>query len=336
MKTTGMISLLLAVAGAAITAPAVTYAGTVVYEPFNYPSLSDGAVFASGDTGATTTANATGLTGPYTASTSWAIDAQHTQPHDVVYDASGLSFPGMQTMAGSITVNAPTDGWGATALSVELAAGATVNGNTLYAGYLFNPAANNAQNGWTFGIGEASSGNYVNNGGFDINRNGGMYGFGGTGATKVTTPIFPATTNTGTAVTPGTTYLQLFEVTGINASSGSISMTDWVLTNSQYQYFLANGGLSASNLDNNPTQVLQTGSVTIANPTAYPQFNNGTGSNYMDLMEYDQSTTFDEIRLSGTSLADVAPASAIPEPATLGLMAVAGAGLLLIGRRRLT
>ncbi len=328
MKTTGMISLLLAVAGAAITAPAVTYAGTVVYEPFNYPSLSDGTIFASsGSGGVTTAANAQGLTGSYVATTSW------PGVHDAIYDTSGPGFSGMQATGGAVTVSAPTNGSGSTDLSVQLAPGATLSGNTLYGSYLFDPGTTGASS-MAFGISDASSGSYLPNAQFTINRNGGLYGFGQTGSDTGTGQVFSSTTNSGTVVSPGTTYLQLFEVTGVNATSGSVSMADWVLTDAQYQFFVANGGISAANLDANPSEVLQSGSATITSPTAYPQFNNGVGSglgNYMVLAEYDTNTIYTDIRLSGTSLADVAPT---PEPATLGLMAVAGAGLLLIGRRK--
>ena len=330
MKTLGKTSMLLAVAGYTLAAVHAAHAALIVYEPYVYPSLTNGTIFASsGSGGVTTAANAMGLTGSYVATTNWG------GVHDAIYDTPGLGFSSMQSTGGAVTVSAPTNGSGSTDLSVQLASDATLSGTTLYGGYLFDPGSTNASS-VAFGISDASSGSYLPNAQLTINRNGGLYGFGQTSSDTGTDQVFSSTINSGTVVSPGTTYLQLFEVTGVNATSGPVSMADWVLTDAEYQFFVANGGISEANLEANPSEVLQSGSATITSPTAYPQFNNGVGNglgNYMTFAEYDTNTTYADVRLSGTSLADVAP---VPEPATLGLITMGGLGILMLARKRTT
>ena len=51
----------------------------------------------------------------------------------------------------------------------------------------------------------------------------------------------------------------------------------------------------------------------------------------MSLYSYGSTGTYDEVRISNASLAETAP---VPEPATLGLVALGGLGLLLLKRRK--
>ena len=108
----------------------------------------------------------------------------------------------------------------------------------------------------------------------------------------------------GPSVSPNTTYLMVLE--DIANSSGPDTLNLWV----------------------DPT-------AGVANPPATPTITDnligpigdiyGIGTN-----DGPYSTSYDEIRI-GTSYADVTP---VPEPATLGLVAICGLGLLLLKRRK--
>jgi len=98
-----------------------------------------------------------------------------------------------------------------------------------------------------------------------------------------------------------------FRVTNMGASSGTQTASLWVLNEAQYAYHRA-GGLTPSALDAGGTgteagQVLQTAQLTIS---AAP-YVTMTDAMFMRPFIYRCAYSFDELRLSTTSLDEVAP-----------------------------
>lgn len=131
---------------------------------------------------------------------------------------------------------------------------------------------------------------------------------------------------------PNTTYLELFQVS-FDLSTDAVNASSWTLSASQFENF--EGNLTATALDAASTG---TGSDQITEEA----FASGTDSSLvttlegvtnMSLFSFGSTGTYDEIRISNSSLAEAAP---VPEPAALGLMAVGGAALLLVNRRKKT
>ena len=327
----------LVVAGLA-TSSSVARAGLLVYEPFNYPSLADGSEFDG------TTANATGLTGSYILAEN---GAQGSNVGHVHYHTTGLAFNGLQQSPGdgSITIYNPSGSNTPTDMVVQIATGTTVPaGGTLYGGYLFEPQDLQNSPSMSMLIGgeettpwnsqtlqiESASARMPPPG----SDNGATYVNGGQGLEGSN-----FTSNSGTALTNTGTYLVLFEVQNVNGTSGPVSMNQWILNDAQYQYFSSNltaAALNAAGTGTGASNVLQAGSDSISSPSAWPQFNSASGGVGLNIFDQFGWAAYGEMRLSDGSLSEVAPASPVPEPATLGLVAAGGIGLLLAARRRKT
>ncbi len=282
---------------------------SLVYEPFNYPSLANEASM----NGVTT--NATGLKGNYSAA--------GKGTYAVTYDSSGLALGYLKVQGGSVV-----EAGGQPDISAQLSITSPVSGSTLYGSYLINISAQGSTPGTNvaalvFGPKNANdtSAN-INIGAEEYGQNNGLIQAGG--AWKP---------GTGTALRSGTTYLELFQISGVNATSGSVIASEWTLSASQFAHF--QGNLTATALDAAATgtaadDVTQEAIVKDVNPGGkYPTIDSST---YLSLYSFDMTNQFDEIRLSQTSLADAAP---VPEPASLGLFAVGGLGLLLLKRRKM-
>lgn len=281
-------------------------AATIVYEPFNYPSVANGTTM----NGVVT--NATGLTGNYSVA--------GVGTYAVTYDTSGLTFGNLQTQGGSVTEsgNQPD-------ISAQMSVASPVAGSTLYGSYLIQSstaAPGSEVAALVFGPKNATDVNAnINIAAEEYGDNNGVVRAGGASANGV-----------GTALSVNTPYLELFQISGINATSGNVSASEWTLSSSQFANF--QGNLTATALDAAATgtaanEVTQEAIVNNANPGgSYPTINSST---YLSLYTYSMTNQFDEIRLSQNSLADVAP---VPEPATLGLTAIGGLGLLLLKRRK--
>ena len=138
----------------------------------------------------------------------------------------------------------------------------------------------------------------------------------------------------GTNVSAGVTYLSLFKASGLDpALSQSVTITEWILTEAQFDNFKNDDGtiteseLNSASTGSGSGSVLQRGSVT-ANTNA--GFDAG---DFISLFHFNQGPSsniiFDELRVSDTSLDEVTP---IPEPASLALLGLGG--LLMLPRRK--
>ena len=304
-----MFSGLLSAAAIAAVAgvSSLAAAATIVYEPFNYSSLANGASMNGVAT------NATGLTGNYSVA--------GVGTYAVTYDTSGLTLGNLQVQGGSVTEtgNQPD-------ISAQMRITSPVSGSTLYGSYLINSssaAAGSAVAALVFGPKNGTDTNAnINIAAEEYGHNYGQITAGGAQAN-----------GTGTALSLNTTYLELFQISGINATSGNVSAAEWTLSSSQFANF--QGNLTATALDAAATgtaanEVTQEAIANNVSPGGnYPTINSST---YLSLYTYSMTNQFDEIRLSQNSLADVAP---VPEPAALALVAVGGLGLLLLKRRRM-
>ena len=126
------------------------------------------------------------------------------------------------------------------------------------------------------------------------------------------------------AVKDGTTLLFVSKFPDLGASSGS-SARGWGMTASEYDSMMANGGVSEANLDTY---------AGIQITKAFSANESMAGNVTMQLVPIgrnDSTPSFyvDELRL-GTTVNDVV---AIPEPATMGLVALFGGGLVLLRRK---
>ena len=291
----------------------------VVYEPYNY-GLSQGTTM----TGVTT--NAVGLQGTYT-DTNVMIGPPYTSVDDVTYNTAGMSFGNLQNQGGSITSNPNGD---KPIFSVGLNPSdlnAFAAGN-VYGSFLVSTSANNLGTGGggsgyvdalLFGTStSADSSSVINVSPISWGQNYGQIRVGTVAAA-----------GTGTQLAINTPYLELFQIS--LGSNNSVSAHSWTLSASQFANF--QGNLTAANLD-------AAGTGTASNQVTEEAFASGTDNNIsaeiggitnMSLFSFGSTGTYDEIRISNSSLADTAP---VPEPATLGMMAVGGLGLLLLKRRK--
>ncbi len=150
---------------------------------------------------------------------------------------------------------------------------------------------------------------------------------------------------TGPALSSGTTYLYLFQLTNVGGIAGTAqSESAWVLTSSQYNHFAASNTLDPSNLNaagtgTASTNVTEMGSLTDS-PSNMGYINpSPTLGDWLSIQNFDYqvgnnlTAAYGDIRLSSTSLADVAP---VPEPSTSSIFGfgAAGLGLLMLLRRR--
>ena len=302
----------LAAAACVAFAAAHAQATVVVYEPYNY-GLSQGTTM----TGVTT--NGVGLTGAYTDKNIVNNDAS---VNAVTYNTAGMSFGDLQTQGGSVT---STPAGGAPIFSAQLSSSALSAlgaASTVYGSFLFSTNLNGSGyvDALLFGTSTSSDGNsVVNISPIAYGYNYGRIQVGGLQAA-----------GTGTQLAVNTPYLELFQIS-INITNGGINAKSWALSASQFANF--QGNLTATNLDSAATgtafnQITEETFLSGTDPNISTEL---SGITNMSLYSYGSTGTYDEVRISNASLAETAP---VPEPATLGLVALGGLGLLLLKRRK--
>ena len=306
--------------GLAGTAAHATVSSLVVYEPYNY-GLAQGTTM----TGVTT--NAVGLQGNYT-DTNVMTGPPYSSVNDVTYNTASMSFGNLQNQGGSIT-SAPNGDKPIFSVGLNPSDLNAFAAGNVYGSFLVSTSANAFDNGGgsgsgyvdalLFGTSTSADGNSV------INVSPISWGqnYGQIIVGSVTG------WGTGTQLAINTPYLELFQIS--LGSNNSVSASSWTLSASQFANF--QGNLTAANLD-------AAGTGTGSNQITEEAFASGTDSNIstelggitnMSLFSFGSTGTYDAIRISNSSLADTAP---VPEPATLGLMAMGSLGLLLLKRRK--
>lgn len=324
----GLIVVALVGAGAILCgAPAPASAAIILYEPFNYGSTDSTLVGKGGNT--------TGFSSAET----WASTGT------AGYVATGYTF-------GSGATQLTTLGGRATTSSQPTYAGRGIDlsqttGANLWGSFLFSPGATSAN---AFGLlgfssnANASTGAILSSstssaGGFSSYYLSGSNVFSGQGPAGVVLSQTAGTATAklgagGSAPSIGTTYMNLFKVTGLGTTAGSIQL--WTLTSAQFDTFKT-GGLTEAELNSATTG---TGSTNVLNRTSALTLatTNGTAaltsSMFLNLGSSPLAAfSVDEVRLSDTSLDDVTPI-VVPEPAALGLGSAVALSVLGLRRRR--
>ncbi|MGC8538998.1 MAG: hypothetical protein ACP5QA_00050 [Phycisphaerae bacterium] len=315
--------LLLAVGAAFGLAAPAAHATLLVDESFNYPTLANGANMNG------ITATGVGLSGNYTA----VNDSTKNPAGTFAYQTAGLSLGDLAVSGGSVAYQTGSGTYETGSLSAPFSA--STSSSTLYGSYLFqlskvggNDAAG-ALMGPSGGIDKTSQ----------VEPLVQAYGSGGKGAVGLSDKSIYSVLS-GSSLSTGTTYINLFQVSGVGANSGTASLSEWILNSAQYSYFAGAGNLNASALSTavtgaGPGDVTESGSIS-GTPTAgnYPSLaSNLIFWGYSGSLKSD-TQTFADYRLSDSSLAQAAPV-ATPEPGTLpmGIGMLAG-GLLLLKRRK--
>ena len=312
--------LLLAVGAALGLAAPAAHATLLVDESFNYPALANGAnmngVAASG----------VGLSGNYAA-----VNDSTKKPAGIfAYQTAGLSLGNLAVSGGGVAYQG-SGAYETGSLSVPFSA--STSSSTLYGSYLFQLSE--------VGGNDAAGALMGPSGGMDTNSRveplAQAYGSGNGAVGLNGKNIYSGLS--GSPLSPGTTYINLFQVSGVGATSGTASLSEWILNSAQYNYFAGAGKLIASALSTAATgtgssDVTESGSISGTLTGNYPSLASNlifwgySGNNASN------TQTFADYRLSDSSLAQAAPV-AVPEPGTLpmGIGMLAG-GLLLLKCRK--
>ncbi|MDA8376059.1 MAG: hypothetical protein M0Z50_03095 [Planctomycetia bacterium] len=273
----------------AATAP-VTLRQPLVYEPFNY-QLANGAAMNGIKT------EAVGLKGQYSIGGG---TGDHPE-HEAVFTTPGLAVSGLPQSVGSVTIKS-AGGTDKPSLSVRLNISPTAGG-TLYGGYVFRNQALNGVKGYvvsalvlgTKNTSDAKANIDIANLAYGTNNGYIRVGIGGNGASAF---------GVGTALKLNTTYLELFKISGINATRGPVVAAEWTLSAAQFAHY--RGHLTAVALNAAPTgtaadAVTQEATLSDATPQVYPRIGK---TSYLSLFSYGLTVQFGALGISEKSLSE--------------------------------
>ena len=299
---------LVAVAGVVLALASAAQATVIVYDGFDNGTVNLGTLAGQG--------GGTGFSG------NWVFGLNSDTSG---YQAAGLTFSNLQVTGGHATMAAPS-GAVAARRTVSRPLGVTQTGtiwgsylirspliSVNVAGVLVHTAANGHDDSNTFGV-------------FPTR-------YGATnGQMRVSAPGTGSNLEFDGSLSTDTTYINLLKFTNLGGGSQLHTLTTWTLTEAQFDNFKAGGmlesALNAASLGTGSTQVVQRGThsrTTVESLTTTDFFSLHT------INAADQAVRFDEVRISNVSLDEVTP---IPEPATMGLLALGGVAGLRRRRRR--
>lgn len=299
--------------GASASITTAAHAALLVYEPFDYGSTD---VLLSGVSG-----TALGLDGStYSTGSAATLGA----PGSVNYYDDGLDFSNLSVTGGRAHIIYDT-----TIRNATRGLDASLSSGTLYGSFLYvcGGGTNNGISDLLFGASNATD----NTGKIVVAAN--EYD----GSSTSDGPNYMGARISGTGVKAtgtqmaedGTTYLVLFQLSNIGATSGSQTLDAWALTEAQFDTFKAGGltsaELNAATLGATATDVLQRTSVTKSAAT-YASF---LDTDSMRLYSLRTNGQFDEIRIGSASLDEVTP---VPEPASIAALGLAS--MLMFRRQR--
>ncbi len=346
MKTRTTVAMSLAVLGIlalALAPPA--QAALLVYEGFDVSGVAGGANL-HGLAGA----SSVGLAG------TWRVTKNGTQ--EVTFESDTLTFGSglteLITAPGRAVFNSDSTNSYTGYVRADRAFSITNPdaGSTLYGSYLFRieqriPDIGRYEPWYFHGKGTTTERYNLQTGPIGWQTNRGVlnprqnYGAGLTNGLNLSGTGYP---NPAAGVM-GPTLMALYQVEGINGTSGTpVSASMWVLTSDQFDNFKgATGGLDASVLNaastgTGSTQVMQKGTISNADPTAWPLLLDGELFGYRAERGGTSShgdggwMAIDEMRLGLVGLNAVTPV--VPEPSSIVLLLAGVAGLLLVRRRR--
>jgi hypothetical protein len=301
-----------------IASPAA--AAILVYEGFDPSSPpSDGATI-TGVAGATSVG--------FDGGSSWSDTKAGGATSDSTYVSAGLTFSTLPVAGGAIRVLGVANGDRGNA-SRPLSASAT---GTVYGSFLSRLGTNTDEQDVS-GVGVTGVNSFGNGSDLganthfqvksDVYQGGGNYGAAAIQSSQGQ--------NTGTVESINTTYLVLFKMEGLVATSGTDvtqTLTTWILTATQYDALIVDG-LTETEL-NTPSNVLQTGTVTVSDDSVF------SSSDFLLLnTAFASNTIFDEIRISNSSLNEAVGFVPVPEPSAALLLIFGIAGALCLRRRQL-
>lgn len=262
----------------------------LVYEPFNY-QLANGAVMTG------TKTNAVGLKGRYSIGGG---TGGHPE-HEAVFTTPGLAVHGLHQSAGSVTIKS-AGGTDEPSLSVKLNISLPA-GATLYGGYVFRNQVLNGVKGYvvsalvlgTKNTTDAHANIDIANTAYGTNNGYIRVGMGGNGSFAM---------GIGTPLKINTTYIELFKISGINATSGPVVASEWTLSAAQFAHY--RGHLTAAALNAAPTgtaddAVTQEATLSDATPQVYPRIGK---TSYLSLFSYGLTVQFGALGISEKRLSE--------------------------------
>ncbi len=293
-------------AAALLLAIPSAHAALLIYEPYNYPSLAQGATM----TGVTT--NAVGLPGKYTDYNVISTNINPPATNDVTYNSDSLSFPGLLEEGGSVTSN-PNGGKPIFSAPIASSVESGITGGSVYGSYVFSVTSDSVGGYKGTGTGQvsgllfgtdtsANNSSIINISPISWGQNYGQIRIGSVQGS-----------GTGTQLVANTSYLELFQIS-LNLNTGGVMAYSWTLSNSQYAHFKGDLTATALNAAGTGTAADQVTEKASASGTDSSLLSSLLGITNMSLFSYGTTSTYDEVRMSNSSLAEAAP---VPEPVTV-------------------